>query len=87
MPLSPSERSQRARIGALNLRAQRDPAEYTSSARSAFLTRFARQVDPDEVLDPKERELRAAAALRAHMALLAFRSARSRSRAHRHQSA
>ena len=68
------------RIGGYVLRATHDPLEYTANARSAFLSRFEREVDPDGVLPPEERLARAQAALRAHMLRLAYRSAKKRRR-------
>jgi hypothetical protein len=52
----------------------------TRPAREAFLRRFEREVDPDTVLPPAERRLRAQHALRAHMLGLAKRSAAARVR-------
>lgn len=76
--LMPNQRALRARIEALALHAQRDPRETTIAARSAFLDRFSRQVDPDGILSPTERRRRAKAAKRAYMAGLALRSALAR---------
>lgn len=45
------------------------------------MDRFERQVDPDGVLDPRERALRSEHARKAYFADLALRSARAR--AHR----
>jgi hypothetical protein len=42
------------------------------------MARFVDQVDPDRVLPEAERQRRAEAARRAHMAQLAFRSAKAR---------
>jgi len=42
------------------------------------MTRFEDEVDPDRQLFPDERQRRAQAAMRAHMARLALRSAKSR---------
>jgi hypothetical protein len=68
------------RIGGYVLRARHDPVEYTANARSAFLTRFEREVDPDGVLPLDERLARAQAALKAHMLRLAHKSAKKRCR-------
>jgi hypothetical protein len=78
--LTKTERSMRGRIGAFRLHATHDPRETTKAARAAFLSRFAREVDPDGVLDPTERARRADAARRAYMAALALKSSRSRRR-------
>jgi hypothetical protein len=77
--LTPSQRSQRARIAAHSMHAQGKTS--TGPARKVFLSRFEREVDPDGVLSPGERAKRAAHARKAHMTQLAYRSARARSRA------
>jgi len=48
-----------------------DPQAATEPARRGFLARFERQVDPDNQLDPVEREKRARRLMRAHMIQLA----------------
>lgn len=78
MSLSPSERSQRARIAAYIKHAKHDARESTAPARAAFAERFINEVDPDGILPEPERLRRAEAARRAHMARLAFKSARAR---------
>lgn len=78
MALTPSQRSQRARIAAHSMHAQGKTS--TGPARKAFLSRFEREVDPDSVLSPEERARRAAHARKAHMTQLAYRSAKVRSR-------
>lgn len=76
---TPSERSQHARQAAYQSWAQtEDRTERTSRAREAFLDRFERQVDPDGLLDPAERALRAEFAKKAHFAAMARKSAISR---------
>lgn len=77
-PLTPAQRSLRARIGAYAQHARHDTRETTAAARAAFLARFENQVDPDRQLEPDERERRALAARRQHFAELAYRSARVR---------
>jgi len=67
-----------ARIGALARWSKDDPVEGTRAARESFLARFERQVDPEGVLDPDERQRRALCARRAYMSQLALRSAKSR---------
>lgn len=70
-------RSLAGKLGGLTLSATRDPREYTTRARAAFLRRFW----PDDLsLDPHEAERRAKAALRLHMTGLAMRSAAARKR-------
>ena len=78
MTLTPSERTQRARMGAYSLHAQRDPRETTRAARATFLGRFELQVDPELTLEPAERARRAEAARHAYFAGLALKSARAR---------
>lgn len=78
MPMTKSERQQRARIGGYALAASRDPRQYTQAARKGFMRRFLDEVDPDRVLPEAERERRATAAMRGYMAKLALRSAQVR---------
>ena len=73
-----AEAAQWGRIGGLRLRATRDPKEYTAAARSAFLSSFEAQVDPNGELPTEERAARAKALRRAHFAELALRSAQAR---------
>jgi hypothetical protein len=80
-PLTPAERSLRARIAVHTSWAQTtDRAARTAPARRAALERFQRQVDPDGSLSEAERARRAEQAMRAHMARLALRSAQARRR-------
>ena len=58
--------------------AQRDPMEYTAAARSTFLARFEKQVDPDKVLPEAERQRRAKAARKLYFTRLALRSAKAK---------
>lgn len=74
----PVVRRQVARIGGLSRAALYDGREVTRAARRGFIARFEDAVDPDRRLAPDERERRAQAAMRAHMARLALRSAKSR---------
>ena len=76
--LTPSERSLRARLAAHELHASRDSRKLTENARTAFLARFERQVDPDGTLHPVERARRAEHAKKAHMLRLALKSAEAR---------
>lgn len=68
----------RGRIGAYRLHATHDPRETTANARAAFLSKFEKDVDPDETLPPEERQRRAAAARKAHFARLALKSGQKR---------
>jgi len=52
----------------------------TRAATAASEARWAKQVDPDGVLSPDERERRASAAKKAHYTKLAFLSAKARRR-------
>jgi hypothetical protein len=80
MPLTPAQRSLRAKVAAHTLHAQRDGAELTRAAREAFLRSFEPLVDPDGVLPPDVRRRRAEHARRAHMARLSLASSRARAR-------
>ena len=78
MAMNKSQRQQRARIGGYSLAATHDPREYTHAARQGFWRRFLDLVDPDRVLPAAERERRATAAMKAHMARLGLKSAQKR---------
>lgn len=58
--------------------ARHDPREVTAAGRKAFDARFEREVDPDGVLDPKERARRAEMARKAYFTRLALKSAQAR---------
>jgi len=55
-----------------------DRGARTEAARQRFLDRFEREVDPDGVLDPRERATRADHARKAYFTRLALRSADAR---------
>ena len=76
--MTPSERSLRARIGALSLHAQ--GGTNTGPARATFNARWEREVDPEMTLPLGERQKRAKAAKSAYFARLALKSARTRSK-------
>lgn len=78
MTLSPELRALRGRLGAYAQHAKHDARSTTARARETFLKDFDRQVDPEGVLEPAERERRATAARKAHFARLAMRSAAAR---------
>ena len=82
-PLSPAQRSQRARVAALVRWSGEDPAAHAKHMRECFDQRFHRQVDPDGVLPEAERQRRAIAARRAYFAGLALKSSQVRQRAGR----
>jgi len=79
---SASDRTLSARIAA-NTRWSRvgDRSAATARARAAALARFEREVDPDGVLSPRDRAVRAEAARRAHFLRMALRSAQVRRKA------
>lgn len=66
MPMTPEERTLRARAAAHALHAQ--GKTNTGPARQAYTDRFLNQVDPDGILELEEREKRAAHARKAHFA-------------------
>lgn len=80
MPLTPEQRTLRARIAAHAMHSRHDSRETSANGRAAFLARFEREVDPDGVLPEAERQRRAEHARRAYFARLAYKSARSRAR-------
>jgi hypothetical protein len=80
-PLTPEQRSLRARIAAHTKHSLYDPVESTSKARSASPGSDAyweRQVDPDGVLPELERKRRGTSAKKAHFSRLAMASAKAR---------
>jgi hypothetical protein len=79
--LTPSERSQRARVAAFVRHSRTDGPSATEKARDAFNSRFEREVDPDGLLPADERSRRAELAKRAHFARMALRSAIARRKA------
>jgi hypothetical protein len=78
-PLDKAGRQRRARIAAYDSWAKTvDRTKRTAAGRQAALDRFQRQVDPEGVLSPEEREKRAEAARKAHFARMADRSVKAR---------
>jgi hypothetical protein len=77
--LSPSERSQRARIAAYAQKVKHDPKKTTRKAREAYRASFYKDIPED--LPQAERNRRAEAAFKEHMARLAFLSAKARRKA------
>ncbi len=67
----PQDMAARGRIGGYARAAKYSPEELTGKARAGFVHRFEAEVDPDGTLPPEERQRRANAALRAHMAHMA----------------
>jgi hypothetical protein len=77
--LTPAQRSLLARAAAHASWAKTtDRAARTAAARRAALARFERQVDPDGVLEPDERQRLAESARRSYFRYLALRSSRAR---------
>jgi len=78
LPLSPEQRSLRARIAAYAMHAQNDSQETTRAGRQAFMSRFLDEVDPDRTLPEPERLRRASYARQRYFAQLSYRSAKVR---------
>jgi hypothetical protein len=77
--LTPAERTIAGRVGAYRSWANTaDPSARTLPARSAFMERFEREVDPENRLPEVEHARRAEAARRAYFTELALKSARAR---------
>lgn len=55
-----------------------DPKGATAAARKAFADKFEREADPEGVLDPQERAVRAERLRKAHYLKMALASAKSR---------
>lgn len=80
MPSAQSDLALRGRLGAYTTHSRHDVRETTKAARSAFLLRFEREVDPEGTLPLAERQRRAEAARKAYFVRLALSSARARSK-------
>jgi hypothetical protein len=76
--LTPEEARLRGRVGAYIAHSRHDTRELTRAARETFLSRFEREVDPDNALPIEERQRRAEAARKAYFTRLALASARAR---------
>jgi hypothetical protein len=76
--LSASERSQRARIGGFAQKAIHDPKETTRKARETYRASFYEGIPED--LPQAERDRRAEARYREHMARLSFLASKARRR-------
>jgi hypothetical protein len=72
--LTPEQRTQRARIAALTRWASEDPKATAERAQAGLQRKFYNQTDP--TLPEAERQRRARAAFRAHMARLNFQRSR-----------
>jgi len=76
LSLSASERAQRSRIGGFAQKKKHDPKDMTRKAREVYRASFYEGIPED--LPQAERDRRAEAAFREHMARLAFLSAKAR---------
>jgi hypothetical protein len=65
-------------MAAYRSHAMTDAKKATAAARAAFLSRFEREVDPNQTLPSDERKRRADAARKAYFTKLALQSARAR---------
>jgi hypothetical protein len=72
--LTPEQRSTRARIAALTRWSQEDPTATAERGQAGLRAKFYNQIDPS--LPETERQRRADAAYRAHMARLSFQRSR-----------
>lgn len=80
--LSPSERSQRAKLAShVSWARTPDPSARTEPGRRTFLSRFEDEVDPNRELPESERIRRAEHARKAYFTRLAFASAKARRKA------
>lgn len=71
--MTPEEARQRGALGAhVRWSRESDRSAATAAARAAALSRFEREVDPDGVLTPAERQRRARNAQAAHMARMQY---------------
>jgi hypothetical protein len=79
--MTPAQKSMAAKQAALARWSRIPDAEAAlAPARRGFQERFEREVDPDGVLDPKERAVLADRAKRAHMTRIALKSSQARAK-------
>jgi hypothetical protein len=77
MPLTSEQRRARARLAAFTQWSREpDRTGRTAAARSAFMDRFERQVDPDRIHPPEVRAKMAEAAMRAYFVGIRLRRSR-----------
>ncbi len=76
--MTPQQRAAWGRVGGLTAQSRHGGAAMTAAARAAFRSKWERVVDPEGVLDPQERAIRAEQAMHAHMLRLALASAQAR---------
>lgn len=74
-------RQMTARIGALTRWSNEDPKTGTAAMRAGRMASFERQVDPDGVLSPAERQDRAERAMKAHMLRMSAKARQRRAAA------
>ena len=79
MPRSPFSQMY-GRKGGLTTASRYDVRELTQAARTTFLARFEREVDPDGTLPVDERLRRARAARKVYFTDLAIKSAKARAK-------
>lgn len=81
VPMTPEQRTQRAKYAALIRWSRENPRESALRAQAGLLDKFLREVDAHEPGLPEAERLRRAECLRrAHMKKLAFKSSRTRGR-------
>lgn len=79
--ITPEQHSRNSRIGAhVSWANTTDRDARTAPGRKAAMDRFEKQVDPEGVLDPAERAIRAEHAKKAYFLRLAVLSAKARAR-------
>ncbi|WP_051362933.1 hypothetical protein [Amycolatopsis thermoflava] len=79
--MTPEQRALRSRLGAhIKWANTTDRSAATAPARKAFHDRWERQADPDGVLSPGERAVRAEHLKKAHFTRMAMASAKARAR-------
>jgi hypothetical protein len=80
VPLTPEQRTLRARLAAHARWSREDPTTNALRGQRGLIARFEREVDPDGTLLPVERARRAESARKAHFTRLQLASSRARSR-------
>jgi hypothetical protein len=78
--LTDAQVSLRAQFAANTRWSREDPAANAERGQAGLVARFEREVDPDGLLDPAERERRVECAKKAHFQRLAFASSKARAR-------
>jgi hypothetical protein len=76
-PMTPGERTLRARAAAYEMHAKHGSRKAAIKGQAALLAKFERQVDPEGLLTPEERRRGALHAPRAHKNTLALASGRT----------